>query len=141
GHSPAGRVPVLRHGALVVWDSLAICEYVAELFPDRGLWPSAVARRARARSLCAEMRAGFQALRQELPMNTRRRRRTQRPLSDAVHGDIARIEEIWSDAEGPFLFGEFGIADAFFAPVASRFLSYGIEVEGPAAAYQARLLD
>lgn len=139
-HSPAGRVPVLLRDGFAVWDSLAICEHVAELFPDRGLWPADPADRARARSLCAEMHAGFQALRSELPMNIRRDRALRDGPSATARDDLRRIAEIFTGARGPFLFGEFGIADAFFAPVACRLRGYRIELPDAAGAYAARLL-
>jgi glutathione S-transferase len=139
-HSPAGRVPILLDSGFAVWDSLAICEYVAELHPDAGLWPSDLRARARARSLCAEMHAGFLALRTELPMNIRRDKARHDAATDACRDDLRRIGEIFAAAEGEFLFGSFSIADAFFAPVACRLRSYRIALDGPAAAYAARLL-
>ena len=140
---PAGRVPVLEHDGLQVWDSLAICEYLAERHP--GLWPAAPAARAVARSMCAEMHAGFQALRNEMSMDVRARR-PQRRRSPALLADLARVERLWSEARGrfgaggPFLFGGFSIADAYFAPVAFRFRTYGVQPAGAAGAYQATLL-
>lgn len=142
--SPAGRVPVLRDGALVVWDSLAICEYVAERFPDAHLWPADIAARARARSLSAEMHSGFADLRREMPMNLAAR--TPREPSPAVAQDIARILAIWSEQRaayadrGPFLFGAFSIADAMFAPVVTRFVTYGVAVDEVARAYMDAVL-
>lgn len=139
-HSPAGRVPVLRHGALTVWDSLAIAEYLAERFPAAGLWPADAEARAWARSVSAEMHAGFPALREQLPMDLRARL-TGGEISPDVTADIVRIDAIWTDCRrlhgdgGPFLFGRFTIADAFFAPVVGRFRTYGIELAGEAAAY------
>jgi glutathione S-transferase len=144
--SPSGKVPALRHGSVRVWDSLAICEYLAEQYPEKQLWPGAVAARAEARSISAEMHSGFQALRQNMFMNIRRswpgRGRTPEVLAD-----IERITEIWHDcrrqhgAGGPFLFGDFSIADAMYAPVALRFRTYGVEVGGPAGDYARTLLD
>lgn len=140
--NPAGRVPVLRHGDLVVWDSLAICEYAAEL-SGRG-WPADRAQRARARSLAAEMHSGFQALRNEWPMNIRAPGRRTNP-SDALHANVARIDEAWSEARarsaqsGPWLFGEYSVADAMFAPVALRFRTYGAKLSATAAAYVQQL--
>jgi glutathione S-transferase len=139
-HSPAGKVPVLRHGTLTVWDSLAIAEYLAELFPGAGLWPADPQERALARAVAAEMHSGFAALREHLPMDLRARHMVGR-LPKGVRDDIARIVAIWTDcrrravAEGPFLFGAFTIADAFYAPVVGRFRTYGIELSGEAAAY------
>jgi glutathione S-transferase len=140
---PAGRVPVLEDGDVVVWDSLAICEYAAERHP--GLWPAAPAARAWARSICAEMHSGFQALRSEMSVDVRARR-PQRKRSDAVKADIARVARLWTETRrrfgsgGALLFGGFTIADAFYAPVAFRFQTYGVELDGEAAAYQRALL-
>lgn len=138
-HSPAGRVPVLHDGDLVVWDSLAICEYLAERFPSAGLWPADARARAVARSISAEMHSGFQALRSAMPMNLRR----HQPLSSLaadVLADVARVRAIWraqleQPRDGEFLFGRFGIADAMYAPVVGRFRSYGVALDGPEAAY------
>ena len=140
---PAGRVPVLEDGGVVVWDSLAIAEYLAERHP--GLWPADPAARAWARAICAEMHSGFQALRGELSMDVRARR-PQRRRSPAVLADIARIQAIWTatrarfGAGGPLLFGGFTIADAFYAPVAFRFRTYGVTPAGAAGEYLAALL-
>ena len=128
--SPAGRVPVLLTGALAIWDSLAICEYLAEVFPDRGLWPHDTAARARARSIVAEMHSGFQALRNECSMKVLEQF-PPKQLSADTQKDVARINQLWGDclidSKGPFLFGKtFGIADAFYAPVVTRFRTYGI---------------
>jgi glutathione S-transferase len=138
--SPAGKVPVLIDGECRVWDSLAITEHLAERFPDTGIWPAEREARALARSVCAEMHSGFQSLRSEMPLNCRARRPgTGRSLS--VQGDIDRICEIWRDCRAghrgarPFLFGEFTAADAFFTPVASRFHTYGVELDGVEAEY------
>ena len=139
-HSPAGKVPVLRHGGLTVWDSLAIAEYLAERFPGAGLWPADAQDRALARAVCAEMHSGFVALRGNLPMDLRARHMVGH-LPTEVRDDIDRIVALWTDcrrratAEGPFLFGSFCIADAFYAPVVGRFRTYGIELSGEAAAY------
>ena len=130
-YSPAAKVPTLIDGALTVWDSLAICEYLAEKFPDRELWPKDTAVRAHARSVTAEMHSGFGALRSNMPMNCRGSFPGQGHLPDALD-DAARVAAIWSDcrsryrAGGPFLFGKFGIADAFYAPVVARFITYGV---------------
>lgn len=139
-HSPAGKVPVLRHGALMVWESLAICEYLAERFPAAGLWPDDDAARAHARAVACEMHAGFAALRKAMPMNCRAALpgKGHSPEADA---DIARIAEIWRQcrdkfgAGGDFLFGRFGVADAMFAPVASRFTTYAVKLDPVAQAY------
>jgi glutathione S-transferase len=138
--SPTGKVPALADGDVRVWESLAILEYLAERFPQAGLWPAAPAARAYARSIAAEMHAGFAPLRRHFPMNVRRPVRLREPSPEAV-GDILRIDAIWSDCrkrfggEGPFLFGPFGAADAMFAPVVSRFHTYEVAVSPPARAY------
>ena len=143
-HSPVGKVPVLKDGDLTVWDSLAICEYVAEKFPDRKLWPSEASVRAVARSVVAEMHAGFTALRTEMPMNIRLRRKKE--LSEAAERDVARVEAMWAELRmkhgkrGPFLFGDFSVADAFYAPVATRFMTWGVTLSGAAAEYQKTVL-
>lgn len=143
--SPSGRVPCLIDGQLAIWDSLAICEYLAERHP--GLWPADSAARAVARSACSEMHSGFTALRTHFCMNIRRR--TPRPVPNAeVQGDIDRVTTLWHDcrmrfgqATGkPYLFGEFSIADAFFAPVCFRFRTYGVEPAGAAGEYQRAML-
>ena len=125
--SPTGRVPVLHHGDIRVWESLAIIEYAAELFPEAGLWPEDAAERAVARSYSMEMLSGFRALRNACPMNIRREKRAI-DLPDGVMDDVERIETIWREAVarsgGPFLFGRFTAADAMFAPVVSRFEVY-----------------
>jgi glutathione S-transferase len=136
-HSPSGKVPALRDGDTVVWDSLAILEYLAERFPETRGWPEDMAARAKARALSAEMHAGFQALRSECGMNCRRPL-AAKALSEAAHKDIARINQIWQECrqqhsqEGPWLFGHFGIVDAMYAPVALRFHIYQLD-RGPAA--------
>jgi glutathione S-transferase len=135
--SPTGCVPVLFDNDLRVWDSLAICEYVSEQFlADRG-WPQDARARAEARALAAEMHSGFQALRQAWPMNIRLQRKLQPPA--AVAANIARIDAMWSDClsryGGPWLFGEFGIVDAMYAPVALRFHSYQPDLSPGAARY------
>lgn len=130
-HSPSGKVPVLKDGATAVWDSLAILEYLAEKYPDRGLWPQSAAARAVARSMSAEMHSGFAALRARMPMNLRNSY-PGRGLTPEVEADIARITGLWTDcratAPAPFLFGDFCIADAMFAPVATRFVTYGVRL-------------
>lgn len=138
--SPAAKVPVLLDGDLTIWDSLAITEYLAERFPEAGVWPADRRLRAEARSLCAEMHSGFATLRAQLPMACRDTRPTP-PVDDDLAADIERVVAIWSDlrerhaAAGDFLFGAFSAADAFFAPVVSRFRSYGVPVHGAAATY------
>ena len=129
--SPAGRVPVLVAGDLVIWDSLAIVEYLAERFPLHGVWPTQPGDRARARSVCAEMHSGFGALRQAMPMNIEARLPGM-GWSVRVQDDIDRIVSLWTGlrnahaARGPFLFGTFSAADAFFAPVVSRFETHQV---------------
>jgi glutathione S-transferase len=145
-HSPSGRLPSLLDGSVVVWDSLAIAEYLAERFPSVRLWPADPVARAAARSACCEMHSGFTALRQALPMNLRRRRPGGFE-APGVLADAARISQLWLDlrrafgAGGPFLFGEWGIADAFFTPVAARFRTYGVPLPAEAAACRDALLD
>lgn len=141
-HSPSGHVPLLIDGATKVWDSLAICEYVNERIPQTQGWPQAPDARAVARSVSAEMHSGFSDVRMELPMNVRGRRSGVTP-SAAAHKGIERIVAIWRDcrerfgAGGSFLFGRFGIADAMFAPVVTRFETYGVELTGAARDYSA----
>ena len=139
-HNPAGKVPVLKHGALTVWDSLAICEYANELRPDAGLWPDDRAARAVARAVAAEMHSGFQDLRQNCFMDLRQERRSEARLKAAA-GDAARVQALWREcrerfgAGGPFLFGRFTIADCMYAPVATRFRTWGFELDAAASAY------
>jgi glutathione S-transferase len=143
--SPSGKVPALIYGDVRVWDSLAICEYLAERFPEKHLWPAAVAARAEARSVSAEMHAGFQALRQNMFMNIRRRMPTRGRTPETLT-DIERIVAIWNGCRtryasgGPFLFGAFSVADAMYAPVALRFQTYAVTVDGAAGAYSKTLL-
>ena len=138
--SPAGRVPVLLADGVVVWESLAILEFVAEQHPDKAIWPADPEARALARALSAEMHAGFQRLRQTCPTNFRRPRRAI-ALSDDVRRDVDRIESAWAGARvrwgqgGPFLFGAFTAADAMFAPVVNRFWTYAIPVRPDTEAY------
>lgn len=136
--NPAGRVPALVVDGTVIWDSLAIAEYLAEQCPE--LWPDAALERARARSLCAEMHAGFHALRTGLPMNARAEGRRV-SLGAAVQNDIRRILAIWRGCReqhagaGPWLFGRYGVVDAMYAPVVLRFRTYGISESGLVAEY------
>ena len=143
GLSPTRRVPVLEHGALLVWDSLAICEYACEL-AGRG-WPATREIRAVARAVCAEMHSGFGSLRSQWPMNARATGR--RIAADPGRAaDIARIEDIWADcrerfgARGPWLFGEYSVADAMFAPVVLRFQTYGAQLRPSSMEYSATVL-
>ena len=141
--SPTARVPVLHHGNLRIWESLAIIEYVAELFPDAGIWPTDVAQRAHARSISMEMVSGFRALRNACPMNLRRPKRRLLELPDGVMNDVAHIETIWRDMRshsgGPFLFGDFSAADAMFAPVVNRFETYDLVVAADTLSYMAAM--
>jgi glutathione S-transferase len=143
---PGGRVPVLEDDGVRVWDSLSIAEYLAERHP--GLWPSDPKARAFARSICAEMHGGFTALRSGMSMDVRARR-PQRRRTPEILADIARIEALWTEARrrfgapsgaGPLLFGAFTIPDAYYAPVALRFRTYGVEPTGEAGAYARALL-
>jgi glutathione S-transferase len=138
--SPSGLVPVLLHGEWTVWETLAIMETLAELFPDARLWPKDPEARAMARAISAEMHAGFTELRRNMPMNIR----ASYPgagMTEAVQRDINRIESIWRDCRkrfgsgGSMLFGSFTIADAMFAPVATRFTTYGVKLGETAEAY------
>ena len=138
--APNLRVPALHDDGLVVWDSLAICEYVNERYLDGRGWPTDVAARAHARSATAEMHSGFLALRKQLPMNMRRTPDNYR-WDDAAQRDIDRIQALWRELKdmhchgGAFLCGDFSIVDAMFAPVVSRFLSYGVPMDANAQAF------
>jgi glutathione S-transferase len=147
GLTPTGKVPVLMDGSLAIWDTLAIAEYVAELFPDRQLWPPNQAARARARSVCAEMHAGFTGLRSLCPMNI------EASLTDvgrliwrdksAVRLDVERLVEMWqgllTEHRGPLLFGHFTVVDAYFAPLCTRLKTYALPVPPVIAAYVERI--
>lgn len=147
GLSPTGKVPVLETqqdgGRLLIWDTLAISEYLAERFPERGLWPESVAQRARARSVVAEMHAGFGALRRVFPMNIEASLPEvgERMLAEhaEVAADLARITSLWTEcleaSGGPCLFGRFGVADAFFAPVVMRMRTYALPLPAQARRY------
>ena len=141
-HSPAGKVPVLIDDGVVVWDSLAIVEYVGEKFADAQVWPRSPVARAHARAICAEMHAGFAPLRTTFPMNCNARF-APALLSRPVRRDVERIVALWTDCrarfggDGAFLFGGFSAADAFFAPVTRRFVTYGVALPPVAAAYVA----
>jgi glutathione S-transferase len=136
--SPGGKVPILIAGGEAIWESIAILEYLAESFPDVGLWPADAPMRSHARTIAAEMHAGFQALRRACPMNMWLPPK-HRPQSDEVMENVHRINAIWRDClaryGGPFLFGPFGAADAMYAPVVSRFHTYGILVSPRCHAY------
>lgn len=149
--SPTGRVPALHHGELVVWDSLAICEYVADAFPEAQLWPADRAARARARAVSAEMHSGFASMRRDMSMEVAARYPRRTP-SHETESDVNRVLAIWGecrarasrlerDAAGPFLFGRFSIADAMFAPVVFRFRTHDVAIadEGTRAWYETML--
>lgn len=149
-HSPSGLVPVLKHGDTVIWETLAIIEYLAELYPEAGLWPEDRAARAHARAISAEMHAGFAPLRNHMPMDLQNEFPGQGPGEDrgeGVAGDIKRICEIWRDsrqrfgAGGDFLCGGFSAADIMFAPVVTRFRTYGVDLNPVAQAYADAVLD
>ena len=143
--SGTGKVPVLIDGAVKVWESLAILEYLAEKFPDVKLWPDDPAARAHARTVASEMHAGFVPLRNHCPMNMWRPV-IKRDLPDDVASNVKRIDALWTDCRarfgggGPFLFGAFGAADAMYAPVVSRFHTYGIETGAASKAYMAAVM-
>jgi glutathione S-transferase len=140
--SPSGRVPALALGTTTIWDSLAIAEWAAETVP--GLWPSDPLTRAVCRAVTAEMHSGLAAMRRDLPMNVRRRT-SPRDWPADTRADLLRVEEMWTacrerfGAGGPFLFGERTIADAFYAPVATRLRTYGVPTSAVAAAYCATI--
>jgi glutathione S-transferase len=149
-HSPSGRVPVLLHLGLAVWDSLAIAEYLNDLKPEAGLWPDSLAARAHARSISAEMHSGFADLRNNMPMNIRASY-PGKGMTQAVRADIERITGLWRDCrkrfagampkDDGFLFGAFSAADAMYAPVATRLRTYGVPLESDASAYCAAILN
>ena len=139
----SGRVPVLLAGEMAIWDSLAICEFLAEQFPDKHMWPRDVAARAMARSVCAEMHSSFSSLRSTMSMNIKGSY-PGKGRTPATQADIGRISEIWEDClsrfgHNDFLFGEFSIADAFFAPVVTRFKTYGVVLPPALSAYCERM--
>ena len=146
-HNPVGKVPVLQDDGLVVWDTLAIAEYLAEKFPEKNLWPQDRAARARARSVCAEMHSGFTALRTAFPMNIEAHLPEvgERLLGEqaAVRADLDRLVTMWSELlavhGGPMLFGHFSIADAYFAPVVMRLHTYALPVPEVIKAYMERV--
>ena len=140
-YSPTGTVPCLVDGDLIVWESLAILDYLADKFPDKKLWPADLKARGHARAISSEMHAGFAPLRQHCSMNMRRDRNKPRELTPQVQANVDRIDAIWSQSRarfgtgGPFLFGAFSNADAMYAPVVSRFASYSIPVSPAARSY------
>ena len=139
--SPAGQVPILRHKGLTIWESLAICEFLADAYPSAKLWPTDLAARAFARSVSAEMHAEFQPLRSNMPMDMRASK-PGKGMVDGVRENIDRICAIWRECRerhgkgGPYLFGHFTAADAMFAPVVSRFVTYGVKLDPVSAAYR-----
>jgi len=141
----AGKVPLLIDGEIRVWETLAILEYLAEKFPAAALWPRETAARAHARAVASEMHSGFSSLRSLLPMNIHRPV-TPRHLDAGAAADVTRIESIWTEsrkrfgANGPFLFGAFGAADAMYAPVVWRFHTYAVELGAVARAYMAAMM-
>jgi glutathione S-transferase len=143
--SPSAKVPVLVDKTIVVWDSLAIAEYIAEQAPNAGIWPTDSVARATARSLCAEMHSGFTLLRENLPMDLTGSSPHAAVETPALRVEVDRILDIWSgrfdSGRGEFLFGGFGAVDAFFTPVATRFRTYGIKLSGEAARYASALLS
>lgn len=149
--SPSGKVPCLEHGSTVIWDSLAICEYVAEVAPEAALWPGDRAARAFARAISTEMHSGFSTLRQSLPMDFATTL-TAPEVGPELEADIRRIVAMWGEARqrygkgGAFLLGTFSIADAMYAPVASRFTTYGIDLspfgdDGTADTYRRHMME
>jgi len=145
-YGPSGKVPVLMDGAITIWDSLAICEYLAERHPELRLWPDDIAQRAVARSISAEMHSGFTPLRSHMSMNCR----GSFPgigRTVEVAADIERIQRIWTDCRerfgttGPFLFGSFGVADAMYAPVVLRFRTYAVQLSPVAQQYANAILE
>ncbi|OWY27959.1 glutathione S-transferase family protein [Herbaspirillum robiniae] len=144
-YTGSGRVPVLLDADIAIWDSLAICEYLAEQFPDRALWPARTDARAIARSICAEMHSGFTGLRSAMSMDIRGRYPGQ-GRTPAAQADIARVCEIWEEClsqfgHHDFLFGDFSIADAFYAPVVMRFISYQVPLAPALQAYADRVKE
>jgi glutathione S-transferase len=143
-YTHSGKVPVLLAGEITVWDSLAICEYLAEQFPDKHMWPQDVAARALARAVTAEMHSGFMGLRTSMTMNIKARL-PGRGRTPEAQADIGRVCEIWEEClsrfgHHQFLFGDFSIADAFFAPVVTRFQTYGVALAPALQAYCERVL-
>lgn len=139
-HSPTGKVPALGHGELLIWDSMAIGEYLAERFPEARMWPEDAADRALARSVSAELHSGFPALRSHMPFNVRRSS-PGKGRADGVQQDIDRVTEIWHTCRerrahaGAFLFGSWCLADALYAPIVSRFRTYAVDLDEISRAY------
>ena len=145
-HSPSGKVPVLKHNGTTVWESLAIGEFLADAYPAAKLWPADLAARAHARAVSAEMHAGFSALRTDLPMDMRNSY-PGKGLAAEAQADIDRVGAIWRECRtrygrsGPYLFGHFTVADAMYAPVASRFTTYGVRLDPVCEAYRKSVTD
>lgn len=144
-YSPTRRVPALHDDGLVIWDSLAICAYANEAYGNGALWPEEPGARAVARAVSAEMHSGFDALRDQMSMNWKATRQRV-PSTPALERDIERVRTIWSESlarepRGPWLFGQFSIADAMYAPVVLRFHTYQVAVGEPEAAYMRTMLD
>ena len=145
-YAPTGKVPILKNGAVTVWDSLAICEYLAELFPQAELWPADRAARALARAVSAEMHSGFSAIRTAMPFNCRVTGRHVHPNTE-IQKEVDRVLELWRDCRarygkgGPWLFGRFSIADAMYIPVVSRFITYSVPLDAVAQSYSDAALD
>ena len=145
-HSPAGKVPVLHHGSITVWESLAILDYLADAFYDKPWWPSDPHAKAHARTLAAEMHAGFGALRKAMPMNLSKSY-APRTWAEDVAKDVQRVQDLWRDARkrfgggGDFLFGDFTIVDAMYAPVVTRFKTYAVDIDETARAYSAAIFN
>jgi glutathione S-transferase len=139
-HAPSGKVPILKHGTVRVWESLAICEYLSELFPESRLWPESPAARALARAVSTEMHAGFTAIRNALPFNCRAQHRRV-AISDEIQREITRVLALWHSCReaygtgGPWLFGRFSVADAMFIPMALRLHSYDVTLDTSGQAY------
>lgn len=145
-YGPSGKVPILKHDAVTVWESLAICEYLAEIFPEAELWPKPAEARALARSVSTEMHSGFPAIRGAMPFNCRARDRKV-PITAEIQKEIDRVQALWRDCRaqygkgGPWLFGRFSIADAMYIPVAGRFITYSVPLDTVARAYADAALD
>lgn len=143
-YSPTLRVPVLIDGSHTIWDSLAICEYLSEKYLKNGAFPANVMERALCRSYCSEMHSGFMAIRSEMPMNCRARKKLQ--ISDAAKAECSRVDQLFAEARaqfasgGEYLFGAFSLADCMFAPVVMRFKTYGIELSEPSQRYMTAML-
>lgn len=144
-YSPSRRVPVLRDGGHIIWDTLSIAEYLNEKYPAKQLWPQETEARILARSVSAEMHSGFSALRRHMPMNCRAENR-RAEMTHELQADIERVQDIWTEcrtqyaSQGPWLFGQFSITDAMYAPVAFRFATYGTALNNEAQTYSSYLL-